>query len=166
MLMKTSSFFLCGFLVLTMLSCSSTKSSTVRQYQQDSLLVAIERGACFGACPEFKAIIYKSGLAVYSGRRNVNLLGSYNARLTSAQMDSLLSYIRAQKVEALDTAYVNPFLADYPAYFLWISDVGPTREILISNDAPPEKVKDFTKVVENIVNALNWKKVSDQAPKD
>ncbi|HOS48853.1 MAG TPA: DUF6438 domain-containing protein [Bacteroidia bacterium] len=153
-------------LFLASVSCSSTKSSSVKQYQKDSLLVAIERGACFGACPEFKATLYKSGLAIYNGRRHVNLVGTYQARLSGSQMDSLLAYIRTEKVEDFDTTYVNPHLADFPAYFLWLSDTKPTKQILVSHEAPPEKVVGFTKRVEDLVNGLDWKKISDSVNQD
>jgi hypothetical protein len=155
----------CLFL-LASASCSSTKSTSVKQYQQDSLLVAIERGACFGACPEFKATVYKSGLAIYNGRRHVNLVGTYETHLSISEMDSLLAYIRTERVEDFDTAYVNPRLADFPAYFLWLSDIKPTKQILVSHEAPPVKVVGFTKRVEDLVNGLDWKKISDSVNQD
>ena len=164
--MKNISFLICGLFLLATVSCSSTKSASLKQYSRDSLLVAIERGACFGACPEFKATVYKSGLAVYNGRRHVNLVGTYEARLRQPQMDSLIAYLRTEKVEDFDTTYVNPHLADFPAYFLWVSDLQPTKQILVSHEAPPEKVVMFTKQVENLVNGLNWKKISDSVNQD
>jgi hypothetical protein len=165
--MKNIALVVSCLILLAATSCSSTKKSAViLQYQKDSLLVAIERGACFGACPEFKATVYKSGLAIYQGRRHVNLVGAYQAKLTKSQLDSLLNYIRSERVEDFDSAYVNPRLADFPAYFLWISDVKPTKQILVSHEAPPEKVTAFTKEVENVVNGLDWKKISESVNQD
>ena len=148
-------------LLLAAVSCSSSRIASYRQYQSDSLLVAIERGACFGACPEFKAVIYKSGFAVYQGRRHVNLIGTFNAHLSSCKMDSLLAFIRREKVEEFDSAYVNPHLADFPAYFMWISDIKSSHQILVSHEAPPEKVQSLTNRIETVVNGLEWKKISD-----
>jgi hypothetical protein len=96
----------------------------------------------------------------------VNLVGTYQARLSGSQMDSLLAYIRTEKVEDFDTTYVNPHLADFPAYFLWLSDTKPTKQILVSHEAPPEKVVGFTKRVEDLVNGLDWKKISDSVNQD
>ncbi|MBL0095433.1 MAG: hypothetical protein IPP46_02270 [Bacteroidetes bacterium] len=105
-------------------SASNSVSSTV----EDSLLVAISRGACFGACPQFKATVYKSGFAVYEGEKNVKKTGTWTARLSTQQLDDLIKMIRNYKMEEKDSAYVNKYLADYPAYFLWISDKKPRKE--------------------------------------
>jgi hypothetical protein len=139
---------------------SSTNNSTVNSgssYVEDSLLVAISRGACFGACPQFKATVYKSGFAVYEGEKNVKKTGTWTARLSNQQLDDLIKVIRNYKMEEKDSAYVNKYLADYPAYFLWISDKKPRKEILINHEAPPVDIVEFTQIYERLLDSLQWR---------
>ncbi|MBK7887304.1 MAG: hypothetical protein IPJ86_08370 [Bacteroidetes bacterium] len=139
---------------------SSTNNSTVNSGSsnvEDSLLVAISRGACFGACPQFKATVYKSGFAVYEGEKNVKKTGTWTARLSTQQLEDLIKVIRNYKMEEKDSAYVNKYLADYPAYFLWISDKKPRKEILINHEAPPVDIVEFTQIYERLLDNLQWR---------
>ncbi len=132
----------------------------------DSLLVAIQRGACFGACPQFKATVYKSGFAVYEGEKNVKKLGKWTSFLSPEKMNSLLSAIRGYKMEEKDSAYVNKYLADFPAYYLWISDKKPRKEILVNHEAPPVDITEFTTLLQRLLDEVKWSPASGKARHD
>ncbi|MBL7924772.1 MAG: hypothetical protein JNL88_11285 [Bacteroidia bacterium] len=168
--MKTSSFLLffllaCSFAFFP--ACKSHKPETaagakpeVAVQTKDSLLAGISRGACFGACPQYKAMVYKSGYATYEGERHVKKTGTWSAQLNDEQLQSLYALIRQYKMEEKDTAYINKYLADYPAYLLWISDFRARRQILVNHEAPPVEISEFTQLFERILDQLKWQQQS------
>ncbi len=137
-----------------------TSSSVSTTEKTDSLLTAIERYPCFGACPEYKLTIYKSGYTTYEGRRNVEKLGGYSSQLSAAQLNDVYSKIRAYNLENRDSSYVNIYLADYPGWKLWVADKNPRKEIMIMHEAPPEELTKYGEFLDGIPAQLNWTKIS------
>ncbi|CAN5476560.1 hypothetical protein BH11BAC2_BH11BAC2_05940 [soil metagenome] len=126
----------------------------------DSLLTSIERGACFGACPEYQANIYKSGFAEYFGRKNVKNLGYFIGKVPKEQMQELLELIRTNKIEELDSNYVNKHLADYPSYSIRIADKKPRRMIQVMEPNPPAQLSAFTSLLDRIVSQIEWTRMN------
>lgn len=143
-------------------SCGTAKKSVQSSDEQgaDSVLVAIDRGACFGRCPEYYACVSKSRIAWYKGRRNVKKTGVWKAQLSEEQYKEVLAFVRSYKVEQMDTVYINKYLADFPAYELWVSDHKPLKHILVNHEAPPEEITGFTKRFEEFLERTRWEQVS------
>ncbi len=153
--------FLFAGLFLT--ACKSSKSTgtladaTQVSEVKDTVLVALKRGACFGACPQFECTIYKTGLAVYEGERNVKKPGIWKARLSAETLNEFRTLIRTYRMEEKDTAYINKYLADYPAFFLTIADLKPVKRIYVNHDQPPVEITSFVTELERMMDALEWK---------
>jgi hypothetical protein len=150
-------------LLLMISSCKSQKTipakesvSSIEVTSADSLLVKIKREACFGRCPQYYATVYKSGFAEYYGEMNVKKVGPWYARLSSEQLTFLVDAIRQNKIEAMDTAYSNPYLADFPVYTLWVADKKPRKKILLNHESPPVPITEFTQVFEELLDQLRW----------
>ncbi|MBK7682077.1 MAG: hypothetical protein IPJ26_06225 [Bacteroidetes bacterium] len=150
-------------LLLAMSSCKSHKNtspsgseSNVEATPVDTLLVMIKREACFGRCPQYYATVYKSGFAEYYGEMNVKKIGQWYARLSSEQLAYLVKAISDNKIEAMDTSYSNPYLADFPVYSLWIADKNPRKKILLNHESPPVPIIEFTQVFEELLDQLRW----------
>ena len=150
-------------LLLALSSCKSQKTtpatenvSVMETSSTDSLLVKIKREACFGRCPQYYATVYKSGFAEYYGEMNVKKVGPWYARLSSEQLAFLIDAIRQNKIEAMDTSYSNPYLADFPAYSLWVADKKPRKKILLNHESPPVPITEFTQVFEELLDQLRW----------
>ncbi len=147
--------------MLLVIACASTKhkeSTVIKVSAKDSLLAAIERSACFGKCPQYKTIIYKSGFAEYYGKKNIDKIGYYTGQLQADDLNKLYSLIRTYKMEEKDTSYINKYLADYPAWELWISDLNPTKHIQISHEAPPSEITEFGKAMDQFLTSVKWTK--------
>ncbi|MBK9638960.1 MAG: hypothetical protein IPO63_14585 [Bacteroidetes bacterium] len=165
--MKNKIVFVVGWfsfaLLMVVSSCKSQKNassnenaSAVNTTSIDTLLVKIKREACFGRCPQYYATIYKTGFAEYYGEMNVKKVGQWYARLSPEQLASLFDAIRENKMEAMDTSYSNPFLADFPTYSLWIADKNPRKKILLNHESPPVQIIEFTQVLEGLLDQLRW----------
>jgi len=123
----------------------------------DSLLVELQRGACFGACPQFIFSVYKSGFAVYQGERHTRRMGDWTARVNAEQLAQIRSLMAEARMEQRDTAYINKYLADYPAYFITVCDRFPRKRIYINHDQPPAEITVFVTELEKIMEAPDWK---------
>lgn len=168
---------ICFIAALAVMGCKSRKSEKASAVEvqtertrevaaQDSLLIAIKRNACFGACPQYTATVFKNGYTLYEGERNVKKIGKWKSQLTRQQIDELTLALRENKMEEKDSAYINKYLADYPVYFLWVSDKKSRRQIEINHEAPPVEIVEFTKIFERMLDQLHWSQVSGKARRD
>ena len=141
-------------------SCKSAADTTISAVPGDTILAGIERGPCFGRCPQYKAMFYTSRLATYEGIRNTNRQGVYHARLTDEMVKEINDALVRDNMAAADSEYVNKLLADYPAYWLWIRDVKGSRRIHINHEKPPVTIDDYAGTLDNIIDKLEWKMIS------
>jgi len=162
--MKFFSYNCYLFFFVFCIACAAQKhnsSTSEKIFTKDSLLAAIDRGACFGRCPEYKAIIYKSGFAEYYGRRNVDKIGYFNGQFSKADLKALINLIRANKLEEKDSTYINKYLADYPSWSLSVSDLKPIKTIIITHESPPLEIAEFGKAMDQYFSKIIWTKKSE-----
>jgi hypothetical protein len=98
-------------LIVFLLGCNSTK----QLYKPNQLLFSIEKGPCFGACPEYKIEVFTNGEAHFKGIRNVEHVGAFKAQIPDSLLDEMKKSIGAMNIASLDTNYVNKYLTDFPA---------------------------------------------------
>lgn len=152
------------FLLFVILSCASSKkkgetstsSVVVESAVEDSLLVSLRRGACFGACPQFTYTVYKSGYAEYYGERNVKKTGKWVARLSKEEIVEIVGWIRQYKMEEKNKSYINEYLADFPGVWITVSDKNPRFEIFVNHDQPPVEITGFISLVEGTISKQKW----------
>jgi hypothetical protein len=143
----------------SMLSCNSSRESASTALRADSVLTGIERGPCFGKCPEYKAVIYTSGFAEYFGGRNNPLQGNYQCRLKPEELSTVKALMNQYSIAEADSEYVNKYLADFPAYWLMVSDKKGSRRILVNHQEPPANIRDYTYEIDKFVGNLLWKEM-------
>lgn len=151
------------FLIL-IVSCASSKkkkeSAVTSTYEEpaveDSLLVSLKRGACFGACPQFTYTVYKSGFAEYNGERNVKKTGKWVARLSKEEIVEIVGWIRQYRMEEKNNTYINEYLADFPGVWVTVSDKNPRLEIFVNHDQPPVEITGFISLVEGTISKQKW----------
>lgn len=164
-----------GILILILtLSCASSKKKKEAEVTsafeepavEDSLLVSLRRGACFGACPQFTYTVYKSGYAEYDGERNVKRTGKWIARLNKEEVVEIVGWIRQYKMEEKNKSYINEYLADFPGVWVTVSDKNPRLEIFVNHDQPPVEITGFISLVEGTISKQNWTSKYNQGQKD
>jgi hypothetical protein len=151
-----------------MVACSPAKKipenkQSSNQFKGDSLLVEVERSACFGACPEYKLSIYKSGFAVLNGVRNIGQIGIFYGNLSPDQLKELTTFIRENKIEEKDSVYVNKYLADFPAFTIYVSDIYPTKKIFVNHEAPPQDLHLLKETLNNLISRITWTKTGESS---
>jgi hypothetical protein len=142
-------------------SCKSQNTvSNTERIPEDSTLTGIERGPCFGRCPEYKAVIYVTGFAEYYGRRNTDKLGYFQAKLSPQQLADVKTLMTRYNMDLADSAYVNPYIADYPAYFLMVRDSRGSRQVLVNHEDPPVNIREFTFELDKMLPSFPWVEVT------
>ena len=68
----------------------SSSSAQAQNKCKSEILVTIERGACFGACPIYSAQIYADGRVVYKGMANVKVKGEKRHKISKNKIKQLV----------------------------------------------------------------------------
>ena len=72
-------------LIVFLLGCNSTKQLN----KPNQLLFSIEKGPCFGACPEYKIEVFTNGEAHLKGIRNVEHVGEFKSQIPDSLLDEM-----------------------------------------------------------------------------
>jgi len=144
-------------LILSFLACHPTKKTTL----PPQLLFSIEKGPCFGACPEYKVEVFTNGEAYLKGIRNVEHVGAFKAQIPDSLLDEMKKSIGAMNIAALDTNYVNKYLTDFPAVDLAFDIRGERKRIHLFDESLPLEIQSVVDVITGCENRIKWN-FSDQ----
>ncbi|MCH1582678.1 MAG: DUF6438 domain-containing protein [Flavobacteriales bacterium] len=70
---------------------------------------------CFGPCPAFTLTVAPDGSAIYTGKANVERIGTYTADWSQEQMHEIASIAAAMRLDRKAGVYDNPLITDLPA---------------------------------------------------
>ncbi|MCG3165768.1 MAG: hypothetical protein POELPBGB_01543 [Bacteroidia bacterium] len=142
-------------------TAAETKTETVATppapATEDSLFVYLERTACYGQCPMYKFSIYNSGYAVYEGKRFVEKLGKYEARISKTELDEIRSKARAINYFDFKDEYPKT-ASDFPATKTAVVLDGKRKDIMDGSNAP-SALKEFEKYLDSVKDSAEWRQV-------
>jgi hypothetical protein len=138
--------------ILFLFGCKSANQIT----QRNHLLFSIEKGPCFGTCPEYKIEVYSNGEARLKGIRNVEHIGEFKTQLPAEFIQEITNSIKALDVAALDSNYVNKYLTDFPATDLEFEINGVKKRIHIFHESPPQEIQKVLDVINGFENRIKW----------
>ena len=148
---------------LLVLACSGTNRTVQEDTRfggtdpNDSLFFSFERTPCFGQCPVFRMDIYRHGTATYTGRSNVERIGSYKGRFGKATMTALLKEAEGIGFFTLEDTYDGP-VTDLPSMHLRL--VSGTRDKrIMARYKVPAPLKGFGAYVDYLVRKTTWELV-------
>ncbi|MFM7015644.1 MAG: DUF6438 domain-containing protein [Bacteroidota bacterium] len=122
------------------------------------LLFSIEKGPCFGTCPEYKVEVWASGKAIYKGVRNVQTLGVLETQISDSLLNVFKNSLSKIDLESLDSSYVNKYLTDFPPVDLCF-DVNAKRKCIhVFHENPPLEIKAIIDKVGVMENSIQWGK--------
>jgi hypothetical protein len=122
----------------------------------NQLVFSIEKGPCFGKCPEYKVEVFANGEAQLNGVRNVEHVGDYKTQLPAAFIKEIADSINALNIADLDTNYVNKYLTDFPATDLIFDLNGVQKRIHIFHESPPQEIQNVLDVINAFENRIKW----------
>ena len=77
--------------------------------------ITLERGVCFGACPDYAVTITGDGQVTYHGRRFVRVTGEQHATASHADVAHLVSMLEGARFFELRDSYRGQ-VTDLPSY--------------------------------------------------
>jgi hypothetical protein len=153
---------------LAAVSCKSTKetatsnsnSTTENVVQAEpQMLATINRTACYGQCPMYKATFFDNGEVEYIGRRFVEHIGTYKTLISTEEVLKIKDKISEYDYFSLDTLYPTP-IADFPSCITEVNLNGIYKKV-IDRRSPPDNLKYFEKFLDSMLENRAWEKVSD-----
>ena len=81
----------------------------------DAEWLSYQRTMCFGPCPAFTLTVAPDGSATYTGKANVERIGTYTADWSQEQMHEIASIAAAMRLDRKAGVYDNPLITDLPA---------------------------------------------------
>jgi len=108
--MKPQLRFFLAMLIGLASSCTTLEKVN---FQEETPLVSLSRGACFGRCPIYTFTVYESGVARFKGERFTAKLGTWIRRLPEADMKRLKSQLEETNIWQYQSSYPSR-LSDAP----------------------------------------------------
>ncbi len=158
--------------VTILLACNSTKktqeeSSTVPQGRPalsiTEYFLTFERSLCYGTCPSFKVVVKRNGEAYYEGRKFVDLIGTYEAKLSPEQAKMITDEASKIGYYEMDEVYDDPGVTDVPSMTFQLANNEEMKSVHARFNTPKELV-DFGKFLDGILLNLEWKETSMEMP--
>ena len=166
--LRTITTFLVSVILISA-SCKSSKTATdtvstdtqPREVAAEAqLLVSLKRTPCYGKCPMYRISIKDNGELVYEGKRFVERLGTYEALLTSVDVENIKKKVAEADYFILQDAYDVP-ISDFPTCVTSVNLDGKDKSIMNKQNAPAALIS-FEKYIDSLIEGLELKKVSEE----
>jgi len=162
-------------IALFALSCKSNKDSASVATQSESslrspeqtapqVLASIERTACYGRCPMYKATFMDNGEVKYVGKRFVEKIGTYKTLISAEEVLLIKENIVEYDYFSLDSLYPTP-ISDFPSVITEARLNGKLKKV-IDRRSPPDNLRDFEKFLDSLLEGKELEKISDETNYD
>jgi hypothetical protein len=121
----------------------------------DSLVLAFEKGACFGRCPVYKIRVYDGGFATYEGINFTKLLGKYTAQFSAEELLEIFKEAEEIGYFEMESKYDDPFISDLPSTKSQIKMNGKSHRVTARANVP-DRLRDFHENLSVRLLERNW----------
>ncbi|TMJ20032.1 MAG: hypothetical protein E6G92_09840 [Alphaproteobacteria bacterium] len=114
--------------------------------------IELDRGACFGSCPDYRLIIESSGLVTYEGRGSVLVPGRLQWRVDPEQVSALARRFEAAGFFQLRDSYQGTS-SDGPTQTITLTMPGRSRRVVDyrgEEDGMPAAVTELERLIDEI----------------
>jgi hypothetical protein len=141
-------------------ACAGDKpdDSAVRDW--NTLQITLERGVCFGACPDYTVTIHGDGRVVYEGRRFVAQTGKREATVPRDAVRALLRKFRQADFFSLRDNY-HAQVTDLPTYRVTLAHDGRRKSVSDYGGemmGMPKAVTELEQAIDETANTRQWVK--------
>jgi hypothetical protein len=127
--------------------------------RQEKMLIEFEKTKCRGACPVFTFKIGEKGDAYYVGYENVDKIGTYKSKLGELQLKMIVKEFDEVNFFDLASSYKS-LMMDLQTKYITYRKNEKEKRIKIYDNAP-KKLNLLVKRLDELVNSLEWKKLSN-----
>jgi len=153
------------YLLLLLFSILSACKPTTPDPIPSDLLIALDRGPCFGTCPVYSLTVSADGTVLFDGMQFVEAQGERTASIPRGQLQELVDAILAADFFALQDSYVVS-ATDLPSITTTVTLQGRTKSIFhygvgcgTDLDTAPPPLCEIEALLERIPVSNGW--VSD-----
>lgn len=146
------------FALITAFALAACASPSAPPTQDGPVRITLERGVCFGFCPDYSVSITGDGQVSYEGRRFVNVGGRQTATIPAADVQRLLARFDAAGFNNLRDEY-RAEVTDLPTYVITLERNGRTKRVLDYGGVMagmPEAVRDLQDEIDRTANTARW----------
>ena len=136
----------------------SPESKVETEVKEQVVLVArIKKTPCFGKCPVFEIFLYSDGSATYKGKKNVEMVGEYEAQ-ASEELIKLIQE-KAEAINYFDLEDIYPangrLIKDIPNTVTELMDKSGQKKQITNNHNAPQELQDFEQYLLTTFDSLN-----------
>ncbi len=129
-----------------------------------SLVVALERGACRGRCPEYRVELFADGKVLFNGTKNVAVTGAASGIARVNDVGEIMRLISESGFAALDTAFTygnaacGQYFPDLPMIVLWAKVGSVVRKVQYDPgcQAAPAVLRTIAARVDSVAGTATW----------
>lgn len=123
----------------------------------DSTVITLERGPCFGRCPEYTVTMYGSGRVEFDGRRYVCAKGHHSAQAPTSEVRRLVEQMLAAGYFELDWT-AGPLASNASIVTSSLRQAGRTRRIehYLGDAGAPLLLKALEERIDAVAGTWRW----------
>lgn len=141
-------------------ACAGDRPDEVGVRDWSTLEITLERGVCFGACPDYTVTIHGDGRVVFEGRRFVAKTGRHEATISRDAVRSLLAKFRRADFFTLRDDY-HAQVTDLPSYRVTLAYDGRRKSVSDYGGGMmgmPASVTELENAIDETANTRQWVK--------
>lgn len=154
-------------LILLISACKTTKDVVVSEedikqvkVNPEDMVFSMQKGACFGTCPEYKLTIYKDRFAQFMGKRNTDRIGTYGKFLTKEEYTVVANTFEKEDFFSYQDIYESE-IADLPLMKI-AQQKGGEMKLIAGKRERPEALHRIQFRLEQIAENKNgWTFIND-----
>jgi hypothetical protein len=143
------------FLGAVALACCAPVESPAAE---GPVMITLTRSMCFGFCPAYSVTINGDGEVVYVGERHVNVTGERRARISQAEVRSLLRRFDEIGFDELRDEY-RAHVTDLPTYTITLERNGRRKTVVDYGGVDagmPRALRALQDEIDRAANTAQW----------
>ncbi len=124
----------------------------------DSLVVYLQRTACFGVCPIYVLSIYENGTVIYEGEKFVDKEGKFRAMITKEAIQKIQEKALSIDYFKMNEVYDNPNVTDLPSTITALQQ-DLDFKVVVNRYEAPQPLNSLESYIDELVENLNWEKL-------
>ncbi|HEY2747996.1 MAG TPA: DUF6438 domain-containing protein [Polyangia bacterium] len=123
-----------------------------------SVMLSLERTACYGRCPIYTVTVLRDGTVQWEGKRFVKVTGKATAKLPAATLTALADAFRGAGFFALADKYDSYDVTDHPSAITSYADGYQKKTIhhYHGDRSAPEKLSQLEARIDELVGTARW----------
>ncbi|MGE0742824.1 MAG: DUF6438 domain-containing protein [Hyphomonadaceae bacterium] len=149
---------LAAFAAFALSACATPAPADPPPQAEAPVAITLQRGVCFGFCPDYTVTISGDGTVRYEGRRFVNVRGAQTATIPRADVEALLARFDDIGFERLRDAY-RAQVTDLPTYTVRLTRNGTTKSVVDyggTGAGMPESVRALQDEIDRVAGTARW----------